>query len=283
MVSFDVNEETFEENVIQASFKQPVVVDFWASWCGPCKALKPLLEKLATEYGGKFVLAKVDSDANQALSMNYGIRGIPHVKAFYQGQIINEFSGAIPESTLREFLDSIIPSPAAEAIARARSAMQQNQLDIAKDELRTALSLDKDDPNLILAQIELAVLEKNFQQAESLLEQLPASIRLSEDVKKLEDQLHLAENLMDLPSESELLTRIENDPENLQARFDLANWYIGNKSYQAAMDRLFEILQKNKNFADDAARKTLLSLFSLLEDRPEMVRAARRRLASILN
>jgi len=283
MYSFDVTEETFANKVIEASYKQPVVVDFWATWCGPCQVLKPILEKLATEYGGKFLLAKVDSDANQRLSMKYGVRGIPNVKAFYQGQIINEFSGALPESTLREFLNRIIPSPALEAVSRARLAMNNQQLELAAKELETADELEKDNPDVALAHVELAMLQGDLDKANQFMELLPAAVRLDDDVKKLEDQLRLAINSKDLPDEAELLSRIENDPENLQARYDLANWYIANKMYQAAMDRLFEILQKNKNFANDGARKTLLSLFSVLENQPELVRAGRRRLASILN
>ena len=283
MYSFDVNEETFEKNVLEASFKQPVVVDFWAAWCGPCQALKPILEKLATEFAGKFLLAKVDSDANQNLSQVYGVRGIPNVKAFYQGQIVNEFSGALPESQVRDFLNAILPSPVDELISKASSARQNKHFDVAKRELESALKLEPDSAKVILAMIELAIEQNELDSASNYLERLPAATRLQDEVKKLEDKLLLAKNFENLPDESELLSRIENDPDDLHARFDLANWYIGNKKYQPAMDRLFEILQKNKNFADDGARKTLLSLFSMLEDNPEMVRAACRRLASILN
>ena len=283
MYSFDVNEESFEKSVIEASFQQPIVVDFWASWCGPCQILKPILEKLAEEFAGKFLLAKVDSDANQQLSMKYGVRGIPNVKAFYQGELINEFSGALPESSVREFINAIIPSPAGEAISRARLAVRDEKFDTAKAELKTAAELEPDNPDLTLVQIELALAEKDYDSASELVELLPAALRLQDAIKEVEDQIRLGKNMQNLPDEAELLKRIENDPEDLQARFDLANWYIGHKMYQAAMDRLFEILQKNKNFADDNARKTLLSLFSLLQDQPEVVRAARRRLASILN
>ena len=114
MFSQDVSQADFEEQVVEASFKQPVVIDFWAPWCAPCKVLKPILEKLADEYGGKFRLAKVNSDENPEISARYAVRGIPSVKAMVDGKVVNEFTGALPESAVRDWLDKIIPSPAEE-------------------------------------------------------------------------------------------------------------------------------------------------------------------------
>ena len=110
----DVSQADFQKQVVEASFEQPVVIDFWAPWCAPCKVLKPILEKLADEYGGKFKLAKVNSDENPEIAARYAVRGIPSVKAMVDGKVVNEFTGALPESAVRDWLDKIIPSPAEE-------------------------------------------------------------------------------------------------------------------------------------------------------------------------
>ena len=121
-VDLDVNLADFQVAVLDESRTRPVVVDFWAPWCGPCKSLKPILEKLAAEYGGKFRLAKVNADDNQALSQQYGVRGIPAVKAFVNGEMVDEFSGALPEAEVRAFLDRLVPGPAEDLRAQAAAA-----------------------------------------------------------------------------------------------------------------------------------------------------------------
>src|SRR5512135_137815 len=135
MHAFDVSEADFDAQVVAASHKQPVVIDFWAPWCAPCKVLKPVLEKLAAEYQGKFLLAKVNSDENPDLSVRYGVRGIPAVKAMVGGRIVNEFTGALPEGAVRDWLAKVIPSPAEEMRTLARQRMTEGDLEGALAQL----------------------------------------------------------------------------------------------------------------------------------------------------
>lgn len=283
MYIFDVNTKNFQQVVLEGSAKVPVLVDFWAHWCGPCLALKPILEKLAEQYQGKFMLAKINSDENQALATQYGVRSIPNVKVFFRGNIVNEFSGALPENAVRKFIDSILPTEADGLVADAGQAIADKQYQRTRLLLDQALVLDPEHIAAKLLLIELHLENQAVVDARNLFEQLPDSIKLEKAVSTLHTRLVLAELTQNLPAEAELKRLISATPGNLQARLDLANVYISQRNYSEALELLFEVLQINKNFADGAARKTLLSLFTLLEDQPEIVRPARRRLALLLN
>ena len=142
----DVHEGTFEERVVDASRETPVVVDFWASWCRPCLVLGPVLERLAQEYGGRFVLAKVDTDANPRLAARFGIQGIPAVKAFRNGDVVSEFVGAQPEAAVRAFLDDVVPSRADELAGKGIEAEHRGDVELAERAYRGALDIDPSHP-----------------------------------------------------------------------------------------------------------------------------------------
>ncbi len=152
-VSFDTDAAGFARDVIEASRDVPVVVDFWAPWCAPCRVLKPVLEKLAAEHQGRFRLAKLDTDAHPAIAAEYGVRGIPNVKAFVDGAVAAEFTGALPESQVRQFLEKLIPSPAQQLCRAARDDVRAGRLDAAEVKFREALALDE---HLYAARVDLA-------------------------------------------------------------------------------------------------------------------------------
>lgn len=283
MYSKEVSEKDFQTEVIDRSKNVPVVLDFWAPWCGPCQILKPVLEKLAQEYQGKFFLAKINADDNQALSAQFGVRGIPSVKAVYDGKIINEFSGALPEPAVREFLAKIIPNESEITRQEAMAIYKSGDRPAAMELLKKAIALDENNFSAQVALADLLLETQELQAAKNIIEKLPADVQLEEHTKELLTKIELSERTSKLPDKQTLLQQIERDDANLQARLDLANHCISEQSYDQAFELLFEVLKKDRHFADDAARKTMLSIFTLLGPQDPRVRSARKTLASLLN
>jgi putative thioredoxin len=274
MNALDVSQADFEQKVVAASRKQPVVIDFWAPWCAPCKVLKPILEKLADEYKGKFLLAKVNSDENQEISVRYAVRGIPSVKAMVDGKIVNEFTGALPESMVRDWLDKIIPSPAEVLRREAQQLVDKDDLDGALRKLAEAAKLE---PNNEVAQ-------GNPDEAQRLLDTLKdPDILKDARVLQLKAQVRLAEMKEEGESEASLVAAIAKNENDLEARLKLANVLIAANHAAEGMDQLLEIVRRDRAFHDDIGRKTLLDVFNLLGGQHELVATYRRKLAAALN
>lgn len=283
MYSREVSEQDFQTEVIEKSKQVPVVVDFWAPWCGPCQVLKPILEKLAEEYQGQFFLAKINADENQSLSAQFGVRGIPSVKAVYNGEIINEFSGALPEPAVREFLAKIIPNESEIKRQEAMAIYASGDLQAALSQLHEVIALDQDNFNAKIDLARLLLEDNNPHAARDAVENLPASMQLDESVKELLARIELTERTGELPDKHTLMEQIRDDERNLRARLDLANHYISEQAYEDAFELLFDVLKKDRHYADDAARKTMLSVFTILGPQDPRVRSARKTLARLLN
>ncbi len=283
MISLDVNQADFEEKVIAASFKQPVVIDFWAPWCAPCKVLKPILEKLAEEYGGKFVLAKVNSDENPDISARFAVRGIPSVKALVDGKVVDEFTGAQPESVVREWLDRIIPSQA-EELRRAAQGAAAGDLDGALRQLAQASALDPANEWVRVDSAEILLAQGKADEAQHLLDSLRDHDILKDPrVLQLMAQVRLAEMQAEGESEAELAAAVAANGDDLEARLKLANVLVASGRPAEGMDQLLEIVRRDRTFRDDIGRKTLLDVFNLLGGQGELVANYRRKLASVLN
>ncbi|HEY6095587.1 MAG TPA: thioredoxin [Gallionellaceae bacterium] len=284
MYSQDVTQANFDELVVKASYKQPVVIDFWAPWCAPCKVLKPILEKLAAEYGGKFVLAKVNSDENPELSARYAVRSIPSVKAMVNGNIVDEFAGALPESAVREWLDKLIPSPAEELRRAAQSQLAAGNMAGALQQLAQASALDPKNEWVRVDAAEIMLLQGEMAEAKRLLDSLhnPDVVKDAR-VMQLQAQARLAEMAASGESEASLSAAIAANGNDLEARLKLANLLIASQRPAEGMDQLLEIVQRDRSFRDDIGRKTLLDVFNLLGGQGELVATYRRKLASALN
>jgi putative thioredoxin len=275
--ALDVGLADFQQHVLDESKHRPVLVDFWAPWCGPCKSLKPVLEKLAAEYGGKFLLAKVNSDDNQELATRYGVRGIPSVKAFVGGEPVDEFSGALPESEVRAFLDRLVPGPAEELRAQAAELRLAGDMSGALQVLADASRID---PAHIGVRLDAAEIMLDLNEADETHRLLAG---VADDADPRVPQLKARLQFMGAAGEDEaaLAARVAANENDLEARLKMAQLLVAAGQYEAGMDQLLEIVRRDRSFEDDIGRKTLLSVFDLLGG-GELPSRYRRMLASIL-
>jgi putative thioredoxin len=283
--SCDVTVADFDEKVLAASRQVPVIVDFWAPWCQPCRILKPILEKLAAEYGGKFILAKVNSDENQELSMQYGVRGIPAVKAFVGGQLVDEFTGALPEPQIREFLERLIPSPAEPLRQEALAAYARGDLDTARKTMAEAINLDPRNDNSYLDYVEMSLDANALDEAKELLDAVADKARDKARVSSLQARLQLAQAGGGADTAA-LQAKLAADPADLDTRLALANALAMAQDYRGALENLLEIVRRDRTWNEEAGRKTMLTLFNLLSAQPQyddLIREFRVQLSRTLN
>ncbi len=279
----DVSEANFMQEVIEASRRVPVLVDFWAPWCGPCRSLGPILEKLAEEYQGRFRLAKVNSDENQALAGQFGVRGIPNVKAVVGGQIVNEFTGALPESAVREFIDALLPSPAEPLRLEALAARARGEGDATRKLLLQAIHLDPRHEQARLDLIDVLLDAGDLAEAQRLLDEIAASAKDRNRIESLSARLALSQGAAPGADETSLLSRLAADPADLEARLALANLQAVKQDYRAALEQLLEMVRRDRAFQDDTGRKTMLQIFSLLGPDSDLVREYRGKLSAAIN
>lgn len=275
----NVEDSGFEEKVVRRSWETPVLVDFWASWCGPCRMLGPILEKLALEMDGRFVLAKIDSDRNKRLARQLGVRGIPSVKLFVDGQVKEEFTGALPESSIRQLLDRSLPSQADKKVALAKNWLESGDTDKAMAVCHEVLAVDAKHGSALLLLTQIFLDKGDVDQARELFSRLrPASAQLPEAIKT-KARLAFAGGQGDV---RELYQRVQADPGDLAAKLRYGQCLIGLARYDEGMDQFLEILRRDRSFPDDAARRALLSVFEMLGPGHPLVTSYRSRMSSVL-
>jgi len=278
----DATVANFEREVLEASKKLPVLVDFWAPWCGPCKALTPILEKLAAAYGGRFKLVKVNSDDNVELATAFGVRSIPDVMAFRDAKPVAHFLGAQPESQVRAFIDQLLPSPSELERARAAEMKKTGDLANAVAALRKALDLDAANDAARLDLAELLIKLKRHDEADKLLDEVRPNIDRDERVGALKAAVAFARTRAEGPDEGTLKAKLGANPDDHEARLALARLHAGAMRYAEALDELLEIVRRDKEWNGGEARKQILNIFNLASDQQELVSAYRRKLASAL-
>lgn len=279
--SFDVSLQDFQTQVLEAAMQVPVVVDFWAPWCEPCKVLKPLLEKLAEEYKGRFLLAKVNSDENPELAQHFGVRSIPSVKVLYQGQLVDEFNGALPEGQIRAFLDRIaLPDAGGNLREEAAALVAEGRLDEALAVLVQASQANPQDQVIQLDAVEVLMQLGRNDEARQLLGGDYAD--QAERANALRARLALLDGAADI---APLEARLAANEDDHAARLELSAAYAAQGRFREALDAALEVVRRDRFYEQGAGRQALLKLFEALsgEQHDDLVREYRRKLSATLN
>lgn len=278
----DTTEHSFQQTVIDGSRQQLVVADFWAPWCGPCKMLIPLLTQLAEEYGGKFVLAKINTDQEQALANQFAIRSIPTVMLFKNGEVVDQFFGMLPESEIRAKLDAHIDNPADALLQQAEQALNSQQRDQATALIDQAIALAPELDRIRIKAASLLLAHGIIDRAGKLLDHLAINMQLDPAVIPLTARLAFARSANDGPTEQQLQQQLATQPDDCDARYRLAAHKVVAQDYPGAMDLLLDIMKINRQFEDDAARKAMIRIFEILGNQGEVVQKYRMQMARLL-
>lgn len=280
---FDVTEADFGAKVLENSYKAPVLVDFWATWCGPCKMLMPLLARLADEYQGKFLLAKVNTDEQRTLAMQFNIRSIPMVKLFKNGQVVDEMLGAQPESAIRALIEHHMVRESDSLRARAEAAYRAGDVTQTLALLEQAAQLDPDNHRVRLDLARVLLEQDALDQAENILNGLPREVRDEPEASALLGRLEFARIAAGAPDMAMLEKTVAAQPSNSEARYQLSARKVLQGDYEGALDQLLAILQRDRGFRDEAARKGMVAVFNLLGGKGELVTRYRNRMFNALH
>lgn len=278
----DVTQSTFNQIVLENSYQQPVLVDFWAAWCQPCQILMPLLKRLAEKLKGSFILAKVNADQEQALSAQYGVRALPTVKVFRNGQAVQDLVGVQPESAYQAIIQRFQAKPSDTIKERAEISWQGGQRETAVGLLREGLGLEPEDIDLQLSLSDKLLTLGHTQEASDILNRLPLEVSMQEPASSLLARLELINSVQGAPATEKLLAAVLADPEDLHSRYLLGSRKLIEGDYEAALEQFLEIVRRDRS-AGEMGRKGMLTVFGMLGSDHPLVTTYRRKMFALLH
>jgi len=281
---FDVTSANFEQLVLENSFHKPVLVDFWAEWCAPCKALMPLLAKITEEYQGELVLAKVNCDIEQDVVARFGVRSLPTVVLFKDGQPVDGFAGAQPESAIRAMLEPHVQAPAApeaDSLETAQALFAEGRISEAEELLKQALAEDNENAVALILYARCLAERGELGEAELVLDAVKGDEH-KQALAGARAQLTFLRQANDLPEVADLKSRLAQNAEDDEAAYQLAIQQLARQQHEAALDGLLKLFVRNRGYADGLPHKTLLQVFDLLGSDHPLVTTYRRKLYQAL-
>lgn len=279
---FDIDESNFQSVVVENSHKLPVLVDFWADWCQPCQSLIPILHKIAEDFAGQIILAKVNSDQQQALVEQYGVRSLPTVKLFVSGEVVDEFTGALPESDILAKLDKYLVRESDAMLAAAVAEYEQGNIESAIAHMRQAAESDPENSRVQITYARVLLEHKQIDVLKAFIENLSSEMQALPDIAAIRAQLDITAKIGEGVHADDLLARIEANEKDCEAREQLSALYVSQGAYAPALEQLFEIMKRDRAYNDDAGRKGLLNLFEMLGAENPLTAEYRRKMSSLL-
>tara|TARA_B100000989_G_scaffold134435_1_gene99900 strand:+ start:632 stop:1501 length:870 start_codon:yes stop_codon:yes gene_type:complete len=282
----DINQDQFLEEVVEKSKTTPVIVDFWAPWCGPCKQLTPTLENVVNRKNGKVILAKINVDENQAIASQLNIQTIPTVYGFVDGKPLDAFQGAQPESKVEAMVDKIIEATPGNEIPKLITEADQLFGDHKFEEslklFESLVGMDPGNPKIIAGMLRCLIQIKRFDEANEMFESFDEKILENDEIVKIKKLLDATNKEDNVILDERLIREVNNDPKNMDLRFKLANSYLSISETEKGFNELLKIFEQNPSWNEEAAKKKLLEFFDLLGFNDPNVVEARKKLSSMM-